>query len=701
MGFKNFFVNEGPMYTFVLVWMTINVFLFFQSFQKYRGDRWTWLRFIVKDGLPVARGAAQVLNLNCALILLPVCRNLVNAARGAFEGKRSLRRLFDKNILFHKWCAYTICFFAAVHILAHFYNINNLTREVMLSMDSGKILKDLDTPPAVAFTSWPGVTGVIITLSLILMVTTAVDQIRRSYFELFWYTHHLFIVFYIALMLHGASGFINKQLNVDQVPYGSAGTCIPLNMGIRGSNGFITDEKFNQMRARYGIELDIQEGGMCYVSPAEKARMEANQAYLFSNIFADERTGGVFGDSIKMFCSEGAGREDAPPIYCFNQEGSATDFASIIDPSDGTEEDPSFGMERFATLNDDGSVAFMGFKVENPRLGDGIMPCCNCFGCTEPVMARGGPKTWQWVIGPLMLYLLERIYRFYMSKTRKMQVERVIRHNDKVPVMEVQITKVPTKAGQYAFLHCPKVSSLEWHPFTLTSSPELDYISFHIRLVGDWTCAFAEECGFYDDADADPRTDLPFVAIDGPFGTSSEDIYKYEVGVCVCAGIGVTPFASLLRELQHKQFSEPPLPMKTKHVYFYWICPGFDSWGWFSNLLVDFEHQCHEMGVPEFLNIRIHMSRGWSKDDAEKLYMQDDDEGETLVKDDQGRTLKSKMNFGRPNWNLEFGKLQQKHVGKKVGVFFCGPKVLSSQLHENCNKYTDETTQFYFNKENF
>ena len=62
------------------------------------------LRFIVKDGLPVARGAAQVLNLNCALILLPVCRNMVNAARGAFEGKRSLRRLFDKNILFHKWC---------------------------------------------------------------------------------------------------------------------------------------------------------------------------------------------------------------------------------------------------------------------------------------------------------------------------------------------------------------------------------------------------------------------------------------------------------------------------------------------------------------------------------------------------------------------------------------------------------------------
>ena len=42
---------------------------------------------------------------------------------------------------------------------------------------------------------------------------------------------------------------------------------------------------------------------------------------------------------------------------------------------------------------------------------------------------------------------------------------------------------------------------------------------------------------------------LPKLAIDGPFGTASEDIFRFEVGVCVCAGIGVTPFASLLQEL--------------------------------------------------------------------------------------------------------------------------------------------------------
>ncbi len=70
------------------------------------------------------------------------------------------------------------------------------------------------------WTSWPGLTGVIVTIALILMVTTATDMIRKYYFELFWYTHHLFIVFYIALGIHGYSGFVEKQTNYAQHPFG-------------------------------------------------------------------------------------------------------------------------------------------------------------------------------------------------------------------------------------------------------------------------------------------------------------------------------------------------------------------------------------------------------------------------------------------------------------------------------------------------
>ena len=42
-------------------------------------------------------------------------------------------------------------------------------------------------------------------------------NVLRSFFELFWYTHHLFIVFYMSLMFHGYSGFVKRQTNFGQV----------------------------------------------------------------------------------------------------------------------------------------------------------------------------------------------------------------------------------------------------------------------------------------------------------------------------------------------------------------------------------------------------------------------------------------------------------------------------------------------------
>lgn len=42
------------------------------------------------------------------------------------------------------------------------------------------------------------------------------------------------------------------------------------------------------------------------------------------------------------------------------------------------------------------------------------------------------------------------------------------------------------------------------------------------------------------------------LAIDGPFGTASEDVFRYEVVMLVGAGIGVTPFASILKSVWYK-----------------------------------------------------------------------------------------------------------------------------------------------------
>ena len=123
--------------------------------------------------------------------------------------------------------------------------------------------------------------------------------------------------------------------------------------------------------------------------------------------------------------------------------------------------------------------------------------------------------------------------------------------------MELQIKKEKTtvRAGQYIFLSCPEVSYFQWHPFTLTSAPEEDYLSVHIRIVGDFTGALAKACGCdFESKDkveggGTPITPalnkiLPRVMVDGPFGSASEDFLKYEAVLLVGAGIGVTPFAS-------------------------------------------------------------------------------------------------------------------------------------------------------------
>ena len=120
-----------------------------------------------------------------------------------------------------------------------------------------------------------------------------------------------------------------------------------------------------------------------------------------------------------------------------------------------------------------------------------------------------------------------------------------------------------TRAGQYIFLSCPEVSYFQWHPFTLTSAPEEDYISVHIRVVGDFTTALADAlgCDFPKKGEkkggagpggkvigtnANPPLNrvLPRVMVDGPFGSASEDFLNYETVLLVGAGIGVTPFAS-------------------------------------------------------------------------------------------------------------------------------------------------------------
>jgi len=66
------------------------------------------------------------------------------------------------------------------------------------------------------------------------------------------------------------------------------------------------------------------------------------------------------------------------------------------------------------------------------------------------------------------------------------------------------------RPGQYILLKSEDLGRLQWHPFTLTSSPEEDHISVHIKCSGNWTGALYNAFA--------PGKQWPRLHVDGPFG---------------------------------------------------------------------------------------------------------------------------------------------------------------------------------------
>lgn len=163
----------------------------------------------------------------------------------------------------------------------------------------------------------------------------------------------------------------------------------------------------------------------------------------------------------------------------------------------------------------------------------------------------------------------------------------------------------------------------------MTSAPEEDYISVHIRVVGNFTTALAKALGCDFDkpkdtkgnsavvsvdkstsgGDIDPsiRKVLPRIYVDGPFGSASEDVFKYEVALLVGAGIGVTPFASILKSIWYRM-NFPQQRTRLRKVYFFWVCRDFGSLEWFRSLLSAIEAQDLENRI-EIHTVRLTLHR--------------------------------------------------------------------------------------------
>lgn len=335
-----------------------------------------------------------------------------------------------------------------------------------------------------------------------------------------------------------------------------------------------------------------------------------------------------------------------------------------------------------------------------------------------------GYEGWRWELFAGALYLLERIYREIRSR-RPTQVAKVIRHP--FNTVEIQFVKPSMKynPGQWLFLNCPSISVNQWHPFTITSCPFDPYVSVHIRQLGDFTCALADAVGagpaqaqFYDELDPmgmyeialDAGQKMPEIKIDGPYGAPAEDVFENEIAVLVGTGIGVTPWASVLKQIWHLRANPNP-PHRLRRVEFIWITRDTSSFAWFHELLSSLEIQSLEasegMG-DDFLRIHTYLTKEMDTDTATNIVLN------SIGTDRDPLTeLRSRTNFGRPNFVKLFTGLRngiiagtympgfEDHTHVDVGVYFCGPNVAARDIKKGCVAAHSKEVKFKFWKEHY
>ena len=129
-----------------------------------------------------------------------------------------------------------------------------------------------------------------------------------------------------------------------------------------------------------------------------------------------------------------------------------------------------------------------------------------------------------------LIVIIDRLVR--ISRAREdTYIGNVIVHPAKVIELQIEKPTMQFIPGQYLYVNIPSISKFQWHPFTITSSPQDGFISLHIKVVGDWTENLLNQV----------KSEIPKILIDGPYGAPAQDLFNFRISVIISAGIGLTP----------------------------------------------------------------------------------------------------------------------------------------------------------------
>ncbi|KAJ1283794.1 hypothetical protein BS78_03G154100 [Paspalum vaginatum] len=205
----------------ITLWLSICIGLFIWKFIQYRNRA---VFHIMGYCVTTAKGAAETLKFNMALVLFPVCRNTITWIRS--KTKIGAVVPFNDNINFHKVIAAGVAVGVALHAGAHLTcDFPRLLHASDAAYEPMKPFFGEKRPPnywwfVKGTEGWTGVSMVVLmTIAFVL----AQPWFRRNRlkdsnplkkmtgFNAFWFTHHLFVIVYALLVVHGICLYLSRK----------------------------------------------------------------------------------------------------------------------------------------------------------------------------------------------------------------------------------------------------------------------------------------------------------------------------------------------------------------------------------------------------------------------------------------------------------------------------------------------------------
>jgi NADPH oxidase 2 len=241
----------------------------------------------------------------------------------------------------------------------------------------------------------------------------------------------------------------------------------------------------------------------------------------------------------------------------------------------------------------------------------------------------------------LGLYAIDVVIRLFRSIPRARGDFQVLEGD--MTKMTLKSSALPRyKPGQYAYVSIPRLSRVQWHPFSVSSGPAESDVTFHIRDLGNWS---------HDVVLLGNASEVS-VRVDGPYGHPAVPYKRYRSVVLVSGGAGITPLISTLKDIAHRRATGARC--RVERCHFVWVVPNNATASWFAAELRDIAASAPPADVLK-LTVSVFVTR--EAPDAAAL----------------GNGINARQ--GRPEWNELFGALADQHKDfcQKVALMTCGP----------------------------